>query len=311
MKAHVRTWLAPLALAAALPPASLAQTLEIDLDTLHLPAAVEDRLRQDIAEADWRHVEALLFSLANSGAPRPELLEALAAAHLQCGRNLQAARAYLRAARARPLGAASRFALAKAYLGLEKRHWARRELERLAAEEPENPRFPAALASIFHDFQWYAMAEEQARIVIKLDPDSSDGYVRLGQALEGRNEADAAIEAYRAAVEKDRKSRRRSALPAFHLGSLLLETGSPQDALEAFEEALDVDPNHVSTIYEHAMALGDLGRSDEATASLEKAARLAPADARIHYALAGAYRRTGMLEKAQEALRRFKALSER
>ena len=311
MKGPVPARFAPLALAAALLPASLAQTLEIDLDALRLPDVLEDRLRQGIAEGDWRRVETLLFSLARGRAPRPEVLEAIAAAHLRCGRNLQAARAYLRADRARPLAAANRFALAKAYLGLEKRHWARRELERLAAEEPRNPRFPAALASIFHDFQWYAMAEEQARIVIRLDPNSSDGFVRLGQALEGRNEAEAAIEAYRAAVEKDRKSRQRSPLPAFHLGSLLLESGSSQDALEAFREALEVDPNHASTVYEHAMALQNLGHSDEATAGLEKAAQLAPGDARIHYALAGAYRRAGLLEEAQAALRRFEKLSDR
>ena len=298
-----------LLVAVIIPPSMPAQTLTIDPDALGLPESVDARLRQQIAREDWPRAEALLFSLAERSSPPAPLMKALAVAHLQCGRYLQAATAYRRADRMHSLDPASRFALANAYLGLEKRHWARRELERLAREDPGNPDYPNALAGIFQDYQWFDMAEAQARRAIAIDPSSSSAYDRLGQALEGRNEAAEAQKSYRLALERDRASKKRSPWPAFHLGRLLLETGRAAEALRLLEGALEADPNHVEATYQRALALSALDRHEEAVAELHKAALLAPAEARILYALSQAYRRLGKIAEARESIRRFQELS--
>jgi tetratricopeptide (TPR) repeat protein len=297
-----------LALAAAFQPVQ-AQTISMDLDALQLSDAAGARLHRLIAVERWPEAEALLFSLAEAEPSSAPLLEALAAAHLQCGRHLQAATAYLRADRLLPLGPAARFGLAKAYLGMEKRHWARRELERLAKEDPRNPLYPDALAGIFHDYQWFEMAEAQARRAISLAPDFASGHDRLGQTLEGRNQTGEALRIYRIALEKDRKTKQRSPWPAFHLGRLLLEAGQAEEAAIILAEALQIDPNHVDATYERAATLRQLDRWEEALAELERAVALTPTDPRIHYALSQTYRRLGRLDDARDSIRRFRALS--
>jgi tetratricopeptide (TPR) repeat protein len=279
------------------------------LDALGLPESDVARLRDAIAAPSWPEAEAMLFSLAATGSPGAPLLRALATAHFQCGRYLQAAKAYREADLLEPLDADSRFALASAYLGLERRHWARRELERLAAEDPENPLYPNTLARIFQQYQWFALAEEQARCAMALDSESVEARDRLGEALEGRNRTEEALHAYRAALEKDRKSKKRSSWPAYHLGRLLLESGRAEEAAAALEEALNVDPQHIDAIYEWAMALRKLDRPEEALAAFERAAALGPDQARIQYALSQTYRRLGRAAEAQDAARRFRALS--
>jgi tetratricopeptide (TPR) repeat protein len=285
------------------------QTLSIDVETLGLPESDAMRLRTAIDDQSWPVAEAILFSFARTGSPAAPLLRALGAAHLQCGRYLQAARAYREADSLEPLDAGSRFALASAYLGLERRHWARRELERLAAEEPENPLYPNALAGIFHQYQWFELAEEQAHRAIDLAPDSAEGHDQLGQALEGRNRIEEALAAYRAALRKDRVVKKRSPWPAYHLGRLLLESARVEEAAPALEEALSIDPAHVDAMYEWAMALRKLDQPEQALAAFQKAALLAPDQARIEYALSQTYRRLGRIAEAQDAASRFRALS--
>ncbi|MBI1354821.1 MAG: tetratricopeptide repeat protein [Acidobacteria bacterium] len=292
-----------------LPTSARAQTLSLDLRGLALPEAVEADLRRALDDAQWPRAEALLYGLAQTETPSARLLEALGAVHLQCGRYLQAATAYRRADRLEPLRPAARLALAKAYLGLQKRHWARREIERLAREEPRNPLYAEALAGIFQDYQWFDLAAEQARRAIELAPDSASPYDRLGQALEGRNQMPGALDAYRTAVEKDRRGSRPSAGPGYRLGRLLLETGRPGDAAQALQAALAIDPGHADAAYEWGMALRRLERWPEAARALERAAELAPRDARIPYALSQVYRRLGRMDEARQAVERFRALS--
>jgi len=298
-----------LCLALGLLAAGRAQTLSIEVEGLGLPEAVEAPLRRSIEQQDWPTAEALLFSAAQTGSPGAPLLKSLAAAHLLNGRYLQAAICYQRADRLAPLAPSERFALANAYLGLGKRHWARRELKRLAAEDPQNPAYLEALAGVFHDYQWFDRAVQQARLAIQLSPDAAGPCVRLGQALEGANRTDEALEAYREALDRDRKGKKRSSWPAYHLGRLLLESGQAEPAAAALGEALAIDSQHVDALYESAAALRKLDRWDEALEKLESAAALAPGQARVHYALAQIYRRQGKLEQAQAAIGRFRALS--
>ena len=153
------------------------------------------------------------------------------------------------------------------------------------------------------------MAEAQARRAIALDPEAPGPYDRLGQALEGRHQPDEARRAYAAALDKDRRRKQRTPWPAFHLGRLSLELGLAEEAAAALAEALEIDPNHVDALYEQGMALRKLERWEAALASLERAAGLNPAEARIQYALSQTYQRLGRRSEASEAVRRFRALS--
>ena len=99
-----------------------------------------------------------------------------------------------------PLDELSRFTLATAYIAINRRHWARPELEKLAAMNPENAVYPYWLAGVSYFYQWYDEAIAKLRTSIDLDPDFAPAYDRLGQCLEGAGNTDEALAAYEKAV---------------------------------------------------------------------------------------------------------------
>lgn len=285
------------------------EAIVIDLASLGIATKSEQPLREAIEKQDWRGVEELLFAISQRDPPNAALLQALGAAHLNNQRYLQAASAYVRADRIAPLDEASRFALANAYLGLEKSHWARRELERLARENPRNALYPFWLASVFHEYQWFELAYKQAQRAVVLLPESAKAHERLGQVLEALNRKDEAREAYRQAVAKARRANEPAPSEAYHLGRLLRELGEFEESAEWLAAALELAPKFWEAHYELGRTLYRLDRWDGALAALTEAVEVQPNEARIHYALAQTYKRRGDTEAARSSLSRFQALS--
>jgi len=83
----------------------------------------------------------------------------------------------------------------------------------------------------------------------------------------------------------------------------------PQLALENFQHALSLNPNHARAL----LALGELqlnsGDSTAATTTLEKAFQVNGADWRTHFLLASAYGKTGRLAEAESHAQRAVALA--
>jgi Flp pilus assembly protein TadD len=66
-------------------------------------------------------------------------------------------------------------------------------------------------------------------------------------------------------------------VPALHLlGVINLRKHNPAGAVEAFDRLLKLQPNSPDVLNNQAMALYDVGRRDEALASLDKALALRP-----------------------------------
>ena len=62
----------------------------------------------------------------------------------------------------------------------------------------------------------------------------------------------------------------------FAQGIILKETGNFEEALDMFEEALDINPNDAAARYEVARVLSSLGRNDESLIEIEKAISIKP-----------------------------------
>ncbi|MFH1312635.1 MAG: tetratricopeptide repeat protein [Candidatus Eisenbacteria bacterium] len=71
-----------------------------------------------------------------------------------------------------------------------------------------------------------------------------------------------------------------------HLGLALLEDDRPDEAVEQFNQALELKPDHVGAHVNLGDALGMLGRTDEAVISLQEALRLDPGNAKAYANLA-------------------------
>lgn len=136
-----------------------------------------------------------------------------------------------------------------------------------------------------------------------LDPKSFEwtydlGYVELKQ---GRYRH--AAETLRAALRL-----RPDYLPAMlNLAESLLSTGQLGPAGKVYEEALREDSKSAEAYYGLGRTQAAQGDAKAAVASFERACELFPRYGKAHYALALAYRRLGVPEKAEEHFRLYKA----
>ncbi len=97
-------------------------------------------------------------------------------------------------------------------------------------------------------------AEEEFTIATKLDENYSEAYTYLGQVLEKQERWTEAIAAFRQALTNPLYA--TPDLARFHLGRVLAHEGNFQGAMEAFEDALVVNPPNVPPALLHL----ELGR---------------------------------------------------
>jgi type IV pilus assembly protein PilF len=97
-------------------------------------------------------------------------------------------------------------------------------------------------------------AEEEFTIATKLDENYSEAYTYLGQVLEKQERWTEATAAFRQALTNPLYA--TPDLARFHLGRVLAHEGNFQGAMEAFEDALVVNPPNVPPALLHL----ELGR---------------------------------------------------
>ncbi len=106
---------------------------------------------------------------------------------------------------------------------------------------------------------------------------TAESYVAEGNRFERSREYDKAIEAYREAL------RVNPVLAAAHhgLGTTYLKMGRPADAVEPLKAAVRLEPQNAITHMTLGIALGAMRRADEALVEVNEARSLAPQNARI------------------------------
>lgn len=301
--------LALLAAAVLGPLFAASRELAVDADDLGLREASATQLRSAIRSGAWTTAEGILFRASAERPAHPPLLRALGIAHYQAGRYYPAAMALKRADAIALLAPADRFLLASAYMRLERLHWARPELEQLIETQEENSEYRYSLARIYYTQQQFEDATRELHRAVRRNPDYAEAHDLLGQCLEGLGHATAAAEAYREAISSNAARAVRSPWPHYHLGSLLHDSGDLGAAEASFRDALGADPEHVPARRELGLVLQKLDRPAAAAAMLEKAARLAPRNAKIQYALSLVYGQLGNSQLAATARARFRKLA--
>ena len=143
--------------------------------------------------------------------------------------------------------------------------------------------------------------EEIASIArhVREDEQSADHWFEMGCDLEERS-AQEAIEAYEQALRLDPDHSDAHV----NLGRLLHEDGAPAAAEHHYRTALEIDAGHETALFNLGVALEDLGHLNEAIETYKRALQVDPDNADAHYNLAGIYERRG--DKAA-ALRHMKA----
>lgn len=168
-----------------------------------------------------------------------------------------------------------------------------------------------ASGQIFLDFDVAELQREAATLVPVTDsrkkkrkePTSAEAWFDQGVELEDED-PDAALDAYQRALELDPE------LPEIHmnLGRLLHERGDLAAAESSYRQAVELDPDEPVAWFDLGVALQDQERFAEAAAAYGHALALDDFFADAHYNLATVYE---VLDRRQEAfrhLKRYKAL---
>ena len=113
----------------------------------------------------------------------------------------------------------------------------------------------------------------------------------------GRNEE--AIEAYRQAININP----REAYPYQGLGYVLSNLGRNEEAIEAYRQAISIDPKFTNPYNGLGNALSDLGRNEEALDAYKQAININPKEA---YSYDGLGNALGALGRKEEAIKAYK-----
>jgi tetratricopeptide (TPR) repeat protein len=132
------------------------------------------------------------------------------------------------------------------------------------------------------------------------DGDSAEARLLLGTAKMAGHDLPSALEDLRRAVELNPK------LPFAHAiyGRTLLQSGSPERAVAAFKQELEINPND----FDSNLYLGVLARQDknydDALRFLNRTLQIRPDDPAARFQIGALYLSAGKLKEAEEALER-------
>ena len=142
-------------------------------------------------------------------------------------------------------------------------------------------------------------AEAAFRRAIALD-DSPNYYNSLGVLYKEQGRLDDAIAAYQQALERAPGY----AAAHYNLGYAYREKGETGVAAECFRRAVDNDPEHAGALAALGQVLKKSGQTDDAVSFLKRAIVLMPDDAELHCDLGDALQTLGQLPDASAAYQR-------
>jgi Flp pilus assembly protein TadD len=165
---------------------------------------------------------------------------------------------------------------------------------------PSNADVWYSLGRIRYSDQRFSDALSCFQQVLKLSPKSVKAENNLGLTYEAMNQVDAAMAAYRQAIEWQNEGPpdQLSEEPLLNLGTVLLHRGKMAEAEPLLTKAAVLAPKD-SRIHEQLghlyMQKADYGAAEH---ELKQACELDPKDSSLHFLLGQAYRHLGKLEEA-------------
>jgi tetratricopeptide (TPR) repeat protein len=273
-----------------------------------LDPARRAELEKAIAARSYKVAETILVAEIDRNPKSAELLKLAGGVFFLAGEYLNSAISYKKAEAISPLDGRSRFTLAMAYIKLNRSGWARSELEKLAAAEPNDPLYLYWLARLDYDSQRYNEAIAKLKTVIELDPKMMRAYDNLGLCYDFLGRFDEAIGYYRQAIELNRLQSQPSPWPHLNLAVVLIARDNLAEAEGLLREALRYNPKLPQAHYQLGVLLEKRGDYLAALQSLKQAAELEPNYPEPHYNLSRIYQKLGDKTKARESLARFQKL---
>jgi tetratricopeptide (TPR) repeat protein len=282
-----------------------------DLSDLELNSELRLELEDALNRREYKRAEAILVEEAKhdpKSIRAARLLVTAAGIFFLDGQYLNSVVAWKKAEAITPLDDRSRFTLAMAYVRLNRRDWARPELEKLASARPQNPLYLYWLARLDYDAGNYASAISRLKDVIELDPSMMRAYDTLGLCYDYLGKFDDAIKNYDRAVALNRLQSKPSPWPHVDLAISLIAVNQLAKAEKSLREAISYDPKLPQAHYQLGRVLEMQGGYQTALESLKQAAALDAAYPEPHYLLGRIYHRLRNDSLSKAEIDRFQEL---
>jgi tetratricopeptide (TPR) repeat protein len=169
---------------------------------------------------------------------------------------------------------------------------------------PNSAKFLVTLAESEFDASIYDIARSDAERAITLDDSLYQAHYLLGNILLQQGEAEAAIEQYRAALQRAPDQPRTY----YHLALALRATHAEAEEEGLLSKALELDDHYALAHCEMGRILLNQSRAPEAVAQLELAVEENASSEEAYSLLARAYDRAGEKEKAEAIAKRLVAV---
>ncbi len=282
-----------------------------DLSGLELGAVRRAELESALTRKDYKKAETILVDEAERD-PKSfhaaKVLEFAGGIFFLDGHYLNSSIAWKKSEAIAPLSERSRFTLAMAYIKLNRRHWARPELEKLAAAQPHNPLYLYWLSRLDYDDQKYLEAIGRLQKVVDLDPKMVRAHDLLGLCYDYLGHMDEAIRNFSRAVELNRLQSTPTAWPHLDMAISQIELNQLPEAEKNLREAISYDSRLPQARYQLGRVLEKQGKYQEALQALNESAALDPAYPEPHYLLGRIHQRLGQGRLAKAEIERFRQL---
>lgn len=286
-------------------------SLSRQLSGLRMEPSRQAELERAIQSRNYAAAEKILVEEAErdpKSLRSAKLLAIAAGVFFLDGQYANAVIAWKKAEAIAPLDGRSRFTLAMACIKLNRRDWARPELEKLAAAQPQNPLFLYWLGRLDYDERNYNSAVARLQNVIALDPKMARAYDTLGLCFDYLGKFDEAVKNYNHAVELNRLQPKPSPWPHVDLAISLMALNQLSEAEKSLREAVGYDSRLPQAHYQLGRVLEMQGAYQAAAESLKTAIALAPEYPEPHYLLGRIYHRLGNEPLSEAEIGRFRQL---
>jgi tetratricopeptide (TPR) repeat protein len=153
-------------------------------------------------------------------------------------------------------------------------------------------------------------ARKSLEAALRIDPDYVEAVDGLGFALEALGDDEGAVAHYQRAVALNEAKKGTFDAPHVNLSAYYNRTGDAQKAREHALKALGLDPRSDRALFQKAKADERDGRLDDAVDALNRAIVVNPRASSYYYVLAGVYRKMGWDDESRKALEVFKKLEQ-
>ena len=157
-----------------------------------------------------------------------------------------------------------------------------------------------------NQFEAAARAFERS---LKFDPANVKAEDNLGLCYAALGRTEQAAVAYRNAIAWQQDAPTKNPGPFIDMGSLLLDSSKPDEAIPYLRQAADISPRDFKPHELLGKVYIRLERFHEAQVELEKSIEFAPKVANLHCMLVGAYRKQRLMDKARIEADRCAALT--